>query len=115
MQLMGQYLFTQDGQAGAVVQGRGYSFFLSLDSCKAQAIRNADRSLLGTSCGTFFRYERFDPNDDVSEDAHSRMILGYQKLLQKGVGASLNYRRLSFEEDSRDTESEIYLNVLIEF
>ena len=115
MQILGEYLFTEDGPSGSREHGRGYSFFLHMDSCKIKAIANQDRRRLGSSCGSFFRYERFDPDSNLDNDAHTRMIVGYQRLLERGVAASLNYRRLSFQDDTRDTESEIVLNFLVEF
>jgi len=115
LRAMGEYLFTEDGPSGAEQKGAGKSFFLSVDSCKLKGIARRDRRLLGWSCGLFFRYDKFDPDTSRENDAHSRMILGYQRLLERGVGVSLNYRQLSFENEDKTSQSEAFLNFLVKY
>ena len=74
----------------------------------------AENSSLRT-LNLFGRYDIVDPNTDVDNDGMNLMIAGIECVPVKGFKASVNYRVTSFEDDSADSESYIYVNTLFKF
>ncbi len=63
----------------------------------------------------FGRMDMVDPNTDTDDDGKTLIIAGVECAPVKGVKASVNYRTTSFQDDSEDTESMLYLNTLVMF
>ena len=63
----------------------------------------------------FGRVDMVDPNTDADNDGETLIIAGVECAPVKGVKASVNYRTTSFQDDSEDTESMLYLNTLVKF
>ena len=62
----------------------------------------------------FGRYDTFDPNTDVDDDAEKLMIVGVECSPTKGFKASVSIRSTSFDDDST-TEKQLFVNTLFKF
>jgi hypothetical protein len=62
----------------------------------------------------FGRYDMFDPNTDVDDDAEKLLIVGVECSPTKGFKASVNIRSTSFDDDST-TEKQLFVNTLFKF
>jgi len=61
----------------------------------------------------FGRIDLVDPNTDVDNDGSTLIIVGAECNMVKGFKMAVNYRSLSFEDDTKDTKSYLYLNWLV--
>ncbi len=63
----------------------------------------------------FGRVDLSDPDTDTDDDGNTLIIAGVECAPVKGFKASLNVRSTSYQAEGVDSETEVFLNTLIEF
>lgn len=63
----------------------------------------------------FGRVDIVDPDTDVDENKENLAIFGVECTPVKGFKASVNYRKLSFDDTNETTEKGLYFNTLFKF
>ncbi len=104
--LMGEYLGTEDGLDSDPIKGEGFAGFIRINMGEISQKGN---------WGFFIRYDNFDPNTDLKEDAHSRFIVGPYFYVTKKAAFGIEYSNTSYEQSGKDSESAIYLHTLFKF
>lgn len=91
------------------VKMTGLSFFGTLFLSEL-----ADGSELLRTLNLFGRYDSFDPDTDINNNAEKLLIIGVEYNPTKGFKASLNLRSTSYD-DGRATEKQLFVNSLFKF
>lgn len=65
----------------------------------------------------FGRFDLFDPNTDSGSDndGEKHLIIGVECNPTKGLKVSVNFRATSYDDDTKDTKKQLYLNTLFKF
>lgn len=90
--LMGSYAWALDGNGANNVKVRSYSLHGSIKLTKPMSL--------------FARYDWYDPNKDIADNAHNRAIFGVDYKLTDGVRLSLNDQILTREAETAAQKDE---------
>lgn len=74
----------------------------------------ADESSPLRTLDIFGRIDLVDPNTDVSDDGNTLLIAGLECAPYKSVKTSVNFRQTSYQDDTKDSKSAIFMNWLIQ-
>jgi hypothetical protein len=107
--LTGTYLKATGNQSGTAVDAAGEAVCQSGYSLFGEfKIPEQKSSVIG-------RWDHYDPNDDVKNDAQDRLIVGYAYHLPMGSMVLVDYEHLSFENDSIDSDWRLQTTVQIHY
>jgi hypothetical protein len=100
--VMGEYLYCMDGvyNADDIVSWGAMGY--------VEYAVSGDVSLLG-------RYDYFDPNNDVENNAHSRIIGGINWKVSESLLWQNNYQIEMYEDDARDAEDKFMVQFVYSF
>ncbi len=65
--------------------------------------------------GIIMRFDSWDPNIDIEDDAHKALVAGFIYTLTKNVRSSLNVQQISFENTESKTERQVLCQVEVKF
>lgn len=63
----------------------------------------------------FGRVDAYDPNTDKSDDGNTMIIGGIECAPVKGVRASIDYRHIGYQDDTKAAQKYLYLNTEFKF
>jgi hypothetical protein len=63
----------------------------------------------------FGRVDAYDPNTDKADDGNTMIIAGIECAPVKGVRASIDYRHVGYQDDSKVAQKFLYLNTEFKF
>lgn len=65
--------------------------------------------------GLIVRFDSWDPNTDIENDAHNTLIAGLIYTLTKNVRSAINLQQTSFEDSENETKKQISCQVEVKF
>ncbi len=105
--------FLTEGPGNAIdddVKSSAFSFFGTLYFADLVESESFVRTL-----NLFGRFDIVDPNTDSENDGETLFVAGIECSPVKGFKASLNYKTISPEDDSQNSESYLSINTLVKF